>query len=264
MVDAYASLQSAIAASPSAAVWTDMWWNPSESGWGVNIADQAGVLFILLFLYDQDGNPRWYSAGVFQTSINSSGYPIYQGDLYFTTGPWFDAPFNPQAVNRQKVGSLTFAPSSPYSAQLSYSVNGVNVSKQIQRFTFNHIPLTGYYLGGLVTRFNNCGFGPPPGFEENVQLDIYDTLNQDGVSGQMTIDFYENGNYSCRALGTYQQYGSLYEVNTITACNSGGLGLLSFKDFSRSDEGIEGNITSLGLANCTAGFSFSAVKNVYK
>jgi subtilisin family serine protease len=264
MVDAYASLQSAIAASPSAAVWTDMWWNPSESGWGVNIADQAGVLFIILYLYGQDGNPRWYSAGVFQTSINSSGYPIYQGDLYFTTGPWFDAPFNPQAVNRQKVGSLTFSPSTPYSAQLSYSVNGVNVSKQIQRFTFNHIPLTGYYLGGLVTRFNNCGFGPPPGFEENVQLDIYDTVNQDGVSGQMTIDFYENGNYSCRALGTYQQYGSLYEVNTITACNNGGLGLLSFRDFSRSDEGIEGNITSLGPANCTAGFSFSAVNNMYK
>jgi hypothetical protein len=117
--------------------WTDMWWNPSESGWGVNIADQNGVLFILLYLYGQDGNPRWYSGAVFQTSINSFGYSIYQGDLISTTGPWFDDPFNPQAVNRQKVGTLTFSPSTPDSAQLSYSVNGINVSKQIERFIFH-------------------------------------------------------------------------------------------------------------------------------
>jgi YD repeat-containing protein len=117
--------------------WTDGWWNPSESGWGVNVIDQNDVLFIVLYLYGQDGKPVWYSVSAFPSGTNPSGYHIYQGDLYYTTGPWFGGPYNPQNVTYQKVGTLTFSPSTPDDAQLSYSVNGTNVSKRVGRFIFH-------------------------------------------------------------------------------------------------------------------------------
>ena len=34
----------------------DLWWNPSESGWGVNVAHQGDILFATLFTYDENGN----------------------------------------------------------------------------------------------------------------------------------------------------------------------------------------------------------------
>jgi len=117
--------------------WTDGWWNPSESGWGVSVLDQNDVFFNVLYLYDQDGKPVWYSVSAFPIGTNSSGYSIYQGDLYYTTGPEFGGPYNPQNVTYQKVGTLTFSPSTTDDAQLSYSVNGTNVSKQVERFIFH-------------------------------------------------------------------------------------------------------------------------------
>jgi hypothetical protein len=60
----------AIAASLSSAAWpartapeiSDMWWNPDESGWGVNVIMQKDVAFATFFLYDTARNPTWYVA----------------------------------------------------------------------------------------------------------------------------------------------------------------------------------------------------------
>jgi hypothetical protein len=41
---------------------TDMWWVPSESGWGVNIVLQYGTVFATFFVYDSNKNPVWYTA----------------------------------------------------------------------------------------------------------------------------------------------------------------------------------------------------------
>ena len=35
--------------------YSDMWFNPSESGWGVTIADHETDLFAVFYTYDTDG-----------------------------------------------------------------------------------------------------------------------------------------------------------------------------------------------------------------
>ena len=39
--------------------YTALWWNPAESGWGLNTNHQDGTVFATLFTYAPDGEPMW-------------------------------------------------------------------------------------------------------------------------------------------------------------------------------------------------------------
>ena len=41
--------------------YSDHWYNPSESGWGVTIADHDTQLFAVWYAYDTDGSPLWFT-----------------------------------------------------------------------------------------------------------------------------------------------------------------------------------------------------------
>ena len=121
--------------SPVTSNYTDLWWIPTESGWGINFNHQGNVIFATLFTYDTDGAPLWLSAA---TSVQANG--SYTGDLLRSTGPAFNAvPFG--ATRPVKVGTMSIAfPASPAAAQLNYTVNGVAVAKTIQREVFAAAP----------------------------------------------------------------------------------------------------------------------------
>jgi len=42
--------------------YTDLWYIPTESGWGLNVIQQGNVMFATLFVYGTDNTPRWYVA----------------------------------------------------------------------------------------------------------------------------------------------------------------------------------------------------------
>ncbi len=74
--------------------YQDLWWNPAESGWGINLTQQGSTIFAVWFTYDQSGNPLWLSV----TATPQGG--AYAGTLYQASGPPFDAvPFNPANVD---------------------------------------------------------------------------------------------------------------------------------------------------------------------
>jgi hypothetical protein len=61
---------------------SDLWYNASESGWGVNIVHQEKLLFLTFFLYGANGAPVWYSASDVQyTAKNAAGALIFSGSL---------------------------------------------------------------------------------------------------------------------------------------------------------------------------------------
>src|SRR5690606_32175309 len=43
----------------SGANHTGLYYNPSESGWGINVSQQGDIAFATLFTYDTDGAPLW-------------------------------------------------------------------------------------------------------------------------------------------------------------------------------------------------------------
>ncbi len=85
----------AISAAAQAGQYTDMWWNPSESGWGANVVHQDDTAFVTLFVYGPDGAPRWYSAAVRTIALYPDGRPAMSGDLYRMRGPGEHGPFDP-------------------------------------------------------------------------------------------------------------------------------------------------------------------------
>ena len=115
--------------------FTALWWNPAESGWGVNFNHQGNTLFATLFTYDTDHAPLWLvmSAGALQADGIT-----FTGDLYRTTGPAFNAvPFTPiTGANLTKVGTMSVAFTGADAATLVYTVNGTTVTKAIQKQIF--------------------------------------------------------------------------------------------------------------------------------
>ena len=45
-----------------------LWWNPDESGWGINFAHQGDIIFATWFTYDVAGKPWWLIAELHKTA----------------------------------------------------------------------------------------------------------------------------------------------------------------------------------------------------
>ena len=121
---------------PSAPVdYTDLWWNPAESGWGMGITQQPGVMFLSWFAYDDTGTPTWYVASNCAMNANGNGCT---GTLYRTSGPIdpLRNPFDPSKVKVTAVGSITASFGDNNSGTISYTVDGKAGTKSITRQLF--------------------------------------------------------------------------------------------------------------------------------
>ena len=117
--------------------YSDMWFNPSESGWGVTIADHETQLFAVWYTYDTDGAPLWFTVPGGTFNANRT---VFTGDLYRTTGPSFAGPFDPAAVARTKVGTASFQFTPGGSASFTWTIGSTTRSRQIQRLSFGSAP----------------------------------------------------------------------------------------------------------------------------
>lgn len=148
-------------AAPASSNYSDIWWNPAESGWGITIADHQTQLFIVWYTYRIDGSPTWF---VIPGGTLSAGKRFFSGDIYQTTGPPYSAAFDPNQVRVTKVGtaSFDFAPPSLAAgkALFSYSVGNVSQTKQIERQPFgNAAPDWGYDFTDIYWDPAESGWG---------------------------------------------------------------------------------------------------------
>jgi uncharacterized protein (DUF1800 family) len=112
--------------------YQDLWWNPAESGWGVNFTHQGDVIFATWFTYNAAGKPWWLIAELRKTAAAS-----YAGTVWTVKGPAFDAvTFDAAKVVDTVVGqaSVTFADGNH--ASFGYTVNGVTQAKAVTRQVF--------------------------------------------------------------------------------------------------------------------------------
>lgn len=112
-------------------VFTGLWWNPSESGWGLNTTHQGEILFATLFTYAPDGRPMWLVA----SRLDATSETRFTGVLYRTTGPPFHRlPWSDIGVT--EVGTMTLSYFGADDALLTYTVDGVTVQKAVERQAF--------------------------------------------------------------------------------------------------------------------------------
>jgi len=216
--------------------YTDLWWNPNENGWGINLIQQSEVIFATMFVYGADNTARWYVA-----SALSGSQTTFSGALYQTTGPYFGAAFNPAAVGVTNVGTMTVNFSGPYNATLSYVVNGVSVTKQITRQTWRSNNLSGRYLGGLTANGTGCRT------VANGPILIFDNLNvtQNGNSVSMTVTYFTGATTqgSCTFSGNYSPSGRIGSISGTWNCTNGTAGTFAMNQVDANPNGFNSVFT---------------------
>ncbi|MFL5520075.1 MAG: hypothetical protein ACJ8B6_04010, partial [Gemmatimonadales bacterium] len=179
---------------------SDLWFNAAESGWGINIAHQREIVFATLFVYGTDNRTRWYVA----PDMSTPGGPlptVFNGNLYETQGPFLGGTFNPTAVTNRQVGTARLTFNEVSRGTLVYTVDGVSVTKQIERQTFRGANLAGIYRGSAIATVAGCSTN---GFQTTGLLSVtHNSAN--AVSILASLD---NG-FNCTYTGTYAQAGRM-------------------------------------------------------
>ena len=203
-----------LAATPTTD-FSDLWFNPSEEGWGVTVTQQNDILFITLFVYGPDNKPKWYVGPATRYFGIVNGKFTFSGPLYEATGPYFGAPaFDENQVVPAPAGEIAFASDQIAQATLSYTVGQQTVTKAIQRQTWAYENVSGVYVGASLGAYGNCGAGRDGYFESPATITV--VHNGNGISIK------EEGNgYTCNYNGVYVQTGRLGQVNGTGTCTTG-------------------------------------------
>ena len=113
---------------------TDLWWNPQEPGWGLNLIQHSpsNNVFGVMYTYDTSRRPLWLvmAGGRWNTTLQ------FEGDLYRTSGPHYNQAFDQARVQAVKVGTMTIDLNGRDSGTVTYFVDGLRVAKPIQRQPF--------------------------------------------------------------------------------------------------------------------------------
>ena len=111
--------------------YQDLWFNPADNGWGVNIAHQGNIIFGTYFTYDSTGKNEWYVV----PDAMKTGAAAYAGTLARATGPAYDAAWDASKVHVEAVGSGTFRFDAP-GASFNAVRGGVVQTRSMQRMQF--------------------------------------------------------------------------------------------------------------------------------
>ena len=111
--------------------YSDQWWKPSESGWGLFIwhghSDQVMAAW---FTYGADGKAAWYTIQLGRWT----SFSTYEGQVIQSTGPSFLNFAAGSTVGVQAVGTAKLVFSDANNGTFSYTIQNVTQSKDITRF----------------------------------------------------------------------------------------------------------------------------------
>ncbi len=113
--------------------YTDMWWNPNESGWGMSIQQHAsGRLLAVWLVYDEMGAPTWYSL---QPGAWSDA-TTYAGPIYTYTGARSTDAFIPDGVAGEIAGAGVLTFSDFANGTFSYQIGEISAVRKFTRMEF--------------------------------------------------------------------------------------------------------------------------------
>jgi hypothetical protein len=247
-------------AMPDLADYTDQWFNPAESGWGLGVHQQGSVIFATLFVYGSDGNTTWFVAPDVEHVAGSAGVDSFAGALYKTTGPVFTAAqFDSSAVRVTAVGTLAFNGQPDGTANVQYSVNSATVTKAIVRQSWRAVTGTATYTGGINVTNSSCAVNTPNGigiFNVNVPINSTGTFTLSIGAGTLDLGyaFWEG---TCRYTGTYTQAGRVGASTGTSACTNVIAQAVASGTMALSDIRVTGRGFSAHLSGNNAGCAFS-------
>jgi hypothetical protein len=219
-----------------AAEFTDAWYVPSESGWGMNVVHQQEVAFVTLFLYAPSGEATWYSATLSTVGyLGANGLPVMSGALYRTRGPAPGPGFDPGAVTRTPVGSVHLSPRGLDEVDLHYAVDGVVMQKTVRRLTWRRDDHAEGYAASYAGRRVDSATGCVETFAETggAFLEIRD--------GAARLRF-QQGSAACDYRGEHVPSGRIASVRGEFDCTDGRRGTFDLTDLTVTPHGFNGRL----------------------
>lgn len=244
--------------------FTDLWYIPAESGWGVNVIQQYDTIFSTLFVYGSDGTPRWFVAPNTTSVAAPAGERIFTGPLYSTTGTFFGVPW--AGSSYAQVGSITFSFPTATTAVMSYTVSGTTVTKSIVRQTWRGNVLTGNYIGGVVAVGSNCAGG-----NTSILINGELTISHINTSPTMRVDFINSQGAAgqCTYTGNYFQEGRMGSVTGGTySCQIAGVsnppaGTFTLTQVEANTKGLNARFTGQDQYCANYDGYFGGVRDVF-
>jgi len=207
---------------------TDIWWNPNESGWGVNMIQTGNQAFVTFFVYGSDRKPTWFG-GTLQDP-GSTSETIFSGDLYATSGPYFGGSFNPGDVTRRKAGSASFTLTGVSTGTLQYTVDGVQVTKQIERQPIAYDDYSGTYDVVYSYKVSGCNDPSYNGWFVDIGSAVI-KHNRIAMSVELNDVL---GIGTCTSAGTYGQNGRMGSYAGSYSCTWGEVGTMRFLEMNNA------------------------------
>ena len=125
----------ATGSTPPAVDYTSLYWaSPanSESGWGVSLTQQFGIIFVALYTYDANKKPIWYvvtNCPVVGNGCTGLLYQVNGGRI--PTDAW-----GTPALDVKPVGNMTLSFTDASNGTMSFTINNVAGSKVITKQIF--------------------------------------------------------------------------------------------------------------------------------
>jgi hypothetical protein len=109
-----------------------LWYNANESGWGMSVTHQFGVMFVAIYTYDASGAPTWYVA----SGCNVVGDGCSDSLLRVSGGEPLTSVWSGANKQTTPVGNIRFSFTTIDKGDVFFTINGVSSSKAITRLLF--------------------------------------------------------------------------------------------------------------------------------
>jgi hypothetical protein len=113
---------------------SDTWWNPNESGWGLQLTEAGEAIFAAWYTYASDGRPQWIT-GLLQRGADGR----FTGALSRASAGTPFAQINGAAATSfplPSVGNASLSFTNGERGTFSYTLDGITQSKAIERFVY--------------------------------------------------------------------------------------------------------------------------------
>ena len=230
-----------LSGAAQAANYSDLWYNPSEPGYGVNVVQQAENAFVTLFVYGANGEPLWLVSPDATVVGYIGALPQFRGTLFRTRGPAFSGPFDPSQVQLIPVGTLYLSSTGESNLEVEYNVNNVTVRKQLTRQTFARPDGAMWYSGNFKLRMtlpSGTFFG-----NREYNADFLFHVNEQG-EGVLRVEEAASG--LCEYRGPYNQSGRYGNFSGTFTCTQGPGGAFDVTQLEMTDSGITGRLSTFG------------------
>ena len=185
--------------------YQDWWWNPAQSGMGLNVGQQNDTLFVAWFNYGDDTKASFLTMG----GVLSGN--TLTGPLLRNTGPVPGPNYNPALVKQTAVGTATITFNSNNDATLTYSFDNKGGSMPLQRFSFANPNLMQTF--NVISNYYGCDSASPGQNEMRI------ITGKEQIGNKFTVVTPKlDGTDLCTLSMTSQQAGSKLNAQGTANC----------------------------------------------